>query len=102
MRFIKLLIIRYILTCLFGLIITIISLINPYFFISIIFSLLILLFYGLMIINLGFTILYIYLLFTKKESDPIKCYNIGNYGFFCKLCDYYIECKERKINEKKI
>jgi len=97
MKFIKRLVIQYILTFTFGLILVIAPLINPYIFISSTFALMIFLFYTLMIINLGFTILYIIILFKYGNQEGI-CYDLSKFRILCHLCDYYPICKERKNN----
>lgn len=96
MKISKRLVIHYSLTYTLGLFLAIYPFYNPYFFITVLFSLLVFLFYALMTINLGFTILYIYLLYTKNELIPNKCYDIGNYRIFCHLCNHYIECKTKR------
>ena len=101
MRFVKRLVIQYILTFIFGLILGIIPLINPYIFISSTFGLLIFLFYALMIINLGFTILYVISRPRANIKDSNECFNVKGYKIIiCHLCDYYSICKKRKNNEK--
>lgn len=100
MNFVKGLCIKYMVLFIFGLTITIISNINPYFLVSTTFSLLVLLFYILLSINLSFTIVYVISRPRANIKNHNECFDVKGYKIIiCHLCDYYLKCKERKKNE---
>lgn len=100
MKFIKQLCIGYIALFIYALSLTIISNFNPYFLLSSTFTLLIVLWYMLIIVHLSFTIIFILLIPRGITKNHIECFNkFGFRIFICHLCDCYIICKERKDNE---